>query len=189
MKVALALHHGQIPASLHFVQPNPAIPWQDIPLQVPTALVPWPRGAVPRLAAVNAFGIGGTNAHAVLEEAPTAIAMWDAIAEPSSNPAAAVPHHVLLLSAEATEALVQRARDVGDFLARRQACGDSAALGDLCHTAAVRRTHHEHRLAVMPRRDARELRTRAASLPMRQPSEFRDAGCRRAQCRCGSRRA
>ncbi len=70
IKVALALHHRRVPGNLHFDQPNPDIDWGSLRLRVPTCSEPWPAGDGPALAAVNAFGFGGTNAHLVLEAAP-----------------------------------------------------------------------------------------------------------------------
>src|SRR5438067_1856692 len=70
IKTALALKHRRIPKNLHFEQPNPQIDFQKLKLRVPTALETFPNGSGPRLAGVNSFGIGGTNAHAVLEEPP-----------------------------------------------------------------------------------------------------------------------
>ncbi|SDM56551.1 type I polyketide synthase [Allokutzneria albata] len=70
IKAALALRHGEIPANLHFREPNPLIPWERAPVRVPTEATPWPRGSVPRYAGVSAFGLSGTNAHVVLAEAP-----------------------------------------------------------------------------------------------------------------------
>ncbi|MGX1390849.1 phthiocerol/phenolphthiocerol synthesis type-I polyketide synthase E [Bradyrhizobium japonicum] len=70
IKVALALHNQAIPPSLHFSQPNPNADLANSPFFVATSRIQWPRGAVPRRGSVSSFGIGGTNAHAVLEEAP-----------------------------------------------------------------------------------------------------------------------
>src|SRR5581483_4252005 len=64
----LALQHREIPASLHFESPNPNIDFASAPFAVNTKLSPW--NAERRIAGVSSFGIGGTNAHAVLEEAP-----------------------------------------------------------------------------------------------------------------------
>lgn len=69
-KAALALHHGLIPATLHHAAPNPRIPLDDLGLTVVDRPTPWPRGDRPRAAGVSSFGFGGTNAHAVLLEAP-----------------------------------------------------------------------------------------------------------------------
>ena len=69
-KATLALHHKQIPPSLGYEAPNPAIPFAGSPFRVNDALTDWPAGDTPRRAAVNALGVGGTNAHAIIEEAP-----------------------------------------------------------------------------------------------------------------------
>ena len=70
LKAALALHHGELPPSIHFETPNPAIGFEDTPFFVNTELREWSRNGTPRRAGVSAFGIGGTNAHVILEEAP-----------------------------------------------------------------------------------------------------------------------
>ena len=71
IKTALCLQHRQIPANLHFENPNPQIPFDDLRLRVAQRLEPWPEtnGQPPR-AGVNSFGFGGTNGHAILEAAP-----------------------------------------------------------------------------------------------------------------------
>ncbi|MBR5704739.1 MAG: acyltransferase domain-containing protein, partial [Deltaproteobacteria bacterium] len=70
IKTVKALEHGQIPPSLHFKSPNPAIDFAHSPFFVASQLIPWRRGRTPRRAGVSSFGIGGTNAHVILEEAP-----------------------------------------------------------------------------------------------------------------------
>ena len=70
VKATLALHHGRIPASLNFEKPNPAIGFEGSPFRVNDRLTDWPRGPHPRRAGVNSLGVGGTNAHAVLQEPP-----------------------------------------------------------------------------------------------------------------------
>jgi acyl-CoA synthetase (AMP-forming)/AMP-acid ligase II/3-oxoacyl-(acyl-carrier-protein) synthase len=69
-KVALALHHGQLPPSLHFESPNPHIDLAGLGLAVQAEPGPWPAGEATLVAGVSSFGVGGTNAHVVLEEAP-----------------------------------------------------------------------------------------------------------------------
>ncbi|MGR4884221.1 SDR family NAD(P)-dependent oxidoreductase [Streptomyces sp. LARHCF249] len=69
MKTALALHHGELPASLHFDTPNPHIDFEASRLEVVAERRPWPHGGR-RYAGVSGFGFGGTNAHIALEEAP-----------------------------------------------------------------------------------------------------------------------
>jgi len=137
IKVALALHHRELPPSLHFQSPNPLIPFDALPLRVQTALTPWPRQDRPALAGVSAFGFGGTNAHVVLEAAPAAVAAA-VQAEPAGT-------SVLPLSARTPTALRSLARAYQALLATPDA---AAALPDLCYSASVRRAHHQHRLAV-----------------------------------------
>ena len=71
IKAALCLEHGLIPANLHFEKPNPKIPFDSLPVSVPTDVVGFPAWSGPRRAGVNSFGFGGTNAHAILEQAPS----------------------------------------------------------------------------------------------------------------------
>ena len=70
IKTALALHHREIPPSLHFSQPNPHIAFDELPVRIQCKTDVWPDRGRPSLAGVSSFGFGGTNAHLVLEEAP-----------------------------------------------------------------------------------------------------------------------
>jgi len=70
IKASLALHHGQMPPSLNYHAPNPAIDFETSPFRVNDRLTEWARRKGPRRAGVNSLGVGGTNAHAVLQEAP-----------------------------------------------------------------------------------------------------------------------
>ncbi|WLW50153.1 type I polyketide synthase [Streptomyces sp. YU58] len=70
VKSVLALHHGQIPPTLHFTRPDPALALADLGLRVVSRLTPWPAEEGERVAGVSSFGIGGTNAHAVLSDPP-----------------------------------------------------------------------------------------------------------------------
>ncbi len=70
IKVALALRHRVIPPSLNFTEPNPEIPFDNLPVRVARTLTPWPENGGRAVAGVSSFGFGGTNAHAVLTEAP-----------------------------------------------------------------------------------------------------------------------
>ncbi|MGW5680049.1 type I polyketide synthase, partial [Streptomyces sp. NPDC003860] len=74
VKTALSLAHGRIPASLHFETPHPRIPLRALGLHVPQALTAWPGGddGRRRVAGVTSLGMGGTNCHLVLAEAPPA---------------------------------------------------------------------------------------------------------------------
>lgn len=70
IKVALAMQHGEIPAVPHFTQSNPDCALDAGPFRVPASTAPWPRRDRPRRAGVSSLGVGGTNAHVVMEEAP-----------------------------------------------------------------------------------------------------------------------
>jgi acyl transferase domain-containing protein/acyl carrier protein len=138
IKASLALKHKTIPPSLHLREPNPNIPWQNLPLTVQRELGPWPDSPGPARAGVSSFGISGTNAHVVLEEAPEA-----APAETGVSTTA----HLLPLSAHSPEVLEDTARAYVGFL--RGEGGADSSLEDVCYTAGVRRTHHAHRLALV----------------------------------------
>ncbi|MGF1432470.1 beta-ketoacyl synthase N-terminal-like domain-containing protein, partial [Kitasatospora sp. LaBMicrA B282] len=103
VKAVLALEHRRIPPSLHFDRPNPMIDFAATPFRVATEPAAWPAAAHPRRAAVSAFGVGGTNAHVVLEEAPAAAA--------DARPAERPRWRVLPLSARTPGAL--RGKEVG----------------------------------------------------------------------------
>jgi len=138
IKVALALRHREIPPSLHFEKPNPHIPFDELPFRVQTTLSPWPAESSPALAGVSSFGFGGTNAHVVLEEAPPAM-----IGMPGAE--RKIGTHLLPLSARSPEALQALARTYQNFLATPVS---AASLPDVCYTASVRLSQHDHRLAV-----------------------------------------
>jgi acyl transferase domain-containing protein/acyl carrier protein len=141
IKVALALRNREIPASLHFETPNPAIPWDTLPLVIRPEATPWPIDA-DLIGGVSSFGIAGTNAHLVLEAAPAAAASRE-------NGQANRPRAYLLpLSARTPGALADQARRFANFL---EASSEDPALEDVCYTAATRRAHHEHRLGVVGR--------------------------------------
>jgi acyl transferase domain-containing protein/surfactin synthase thioesterase subunit len=141
IKVVLALQHRQIPASLHFQQPNPYIPLDKLPLKVQTELEAWPRDVEPALAGVSSFGFGGTNAHVILEAAPEIATLSSRTPQPD---AAA---YLLPLSAKSPEALKALAQAYRDFLSKSSP-QTMPAFQDLCYTASLRRSHHDHRLAV-----------------------------------------
>ena len=140
IKVALALKHRAIPASLHFDEPNPAIPWSELPLTVQREMTPWPAEATPAVAGVSSFGISGTNSHIVLTD------LFEATNGHRQKARGADVAHVLPISAHNATALEAMARAYRDVA--RDGRGD---LADICYTASVRRTHHDHRLSVLGR--------------------------------------
>ena len=125
------LEEGTIPPLLHLQKPNAAIDWTNCGLALSTASAEWPRGKASRIAAVNSFGLGGTNAHALIGEAPI-----------RAVPAEARPERlVLTLSARTPHALRAMASRYADFIYQ----SPQASLRDICYTAAVGRAGFEHR--------------------------------------------
>jgi acyl transferase domain-containing protein/acyl carrier protein len=137
IKVVLSLHHEAVPGLVHFHELNPHINLAGTRLAIPRALQPWPRGASRRCGGVSAFGFGGSNAHVVLEEAPADVA---AMAPPARRP------HLLVLSARGPEGLRSLARSYQEWLADPDR---DVELGSVCASAAIRRVHYPHRLAVV----------------------------------------
>jgi 8-amino-7-oxononanoate synthase len=140
IKVALALKHQEIPPSLHFDTPNPGIDFDGIPLRVQTTLSPWSKDAFPALAGVNSFGFGGTNAHVVLTQAPDEAVLQDA-SQSQSQP----PLYLFTISAKSDRALHELAQSYQEFTTSKS----EISLADLCFTANNRRSHFNHRLAVV----------------------------------------
>ena len=134
IKTALALAEGRIPASVHFERPNPVIDFAHSPFVVNAEMSDWPRGATPRRAGVSAFGVGGTNAHVIVQEAPVL---------PDSEPA--VGPQLLVLSARTPAALQQAAADLARHLDQHPGIN----LADVAWTLAVGRKAFSHRLAVV----------------------------------------
>jgi len=95
IKTALALHHGEMPPSLGYEAPNPAIDFDSSPFRVNDRLTPWDGRGTPRRAGVNSLGVGGTNAFAVLEQAP----------EPVPGDPSDWPFQIVTLSARGKGAL------------------------------------------------------------------------------------
>jgi non-ribosomal peptide synthase protein (TIGR01720 family) len=136
IKAALSLHHEEIPPSLNFNRPNPQIDFGGSPFFVNTALKPWKRTDTPRRAAVSSFGLGGTNAHVVLEEAPAA----------GQVPAAATrAHQVLTFSARSPAARDRMTRELADHLERHP----ELDLADVAYTRQVARARMPHRRSVV----------------------------------------
>ncbi len=133
MKTALALHHRQVPPSLNFAKSNPRINLENGAFRVATELTDWATDGHPRRAAVNSLGLGGTNAFAILEEAPKRAD--DQLQRPTRQ--------MLCLSAESPQALGR----LSDLWRDHIDDTDLRALGDAC-AAAARRPALRYRVAV-----------------------------------------
>ncbi|MEU6332093.1 type I polyketide synthase [Streptomyces sp. NPDC047049] len=133
IKTLLVLKHGVIPPMANFSKPNPALDLDRSPFYVPRTARPWPEGDTPRRAGLSSLGVGGTNVHLVLEQAP----------EPRPRSGTASTPDVLLVSGSTKEALTANASVLRDRL--RQQPGTH--LADLVTTTALGRAHGRHRLA------------------------------------------
>jgi acyl transferase domain-containing protein/dienelactone hydrolase len=137
IKACLCLEQGLIPPNLHFERPNPKIPFGRLPLRVPTEMVPFPQQTGARRAGVNSFGVGGTNAHAVLEQAPACPAAGTAFDDGSPR--------LLALSARSPQALQALIGAYAAMLSQSEA----PALRRVCAAAARHREHHPVRTFVV----------------------------------------
>ena len=144
IKTALMLQRRTIVPSLHFVTPNPDVRWDELPIAIPTTLRPWPArdGAV--FAGVSSYGIGGTNAHVVLESPPAVDEL-----PPQDDDASGVPL-LLPLSARGRAALRAIAAQYVSLIE-----ADTIPVRNVCAAAAMHRSALTHRAAlVAPDRDA-----------------------------------
>ena len=159
IKVVLACEHQAIPPHLNFNEPTPHIPWDELPLTVPTRLTPWPSGGRPRRSGVSSFGFSGVNAHVVLEEAPSASP--DPFAK-SRNGSDETDRslQVLALSGRSDGALHQLAERFATHLDDHP----ELAAGDVCFSANVGRVHLHHRLGIVAASTAEASKLLAAFL-------------------------
>ncbi|MCK9921116.1 type I polyketide synthase [Frankia sp. AgPm24] len=163
IKATLVLDNGEIPPSLNFSTANPAIDWAGSGLRVVTGRTPWPRGDRPRRAGVSGFGYGGTIGHVLLEEAPseralpTGAAATGTVADersgtagveheaaPAGTSGRTPPALLFPLSAASGPALREYAGRLADRLV-----GSDLPLGSVGHTLALRRSHLDHRAALV----------------------------------------
>jgi myxalamid-type polyketide synthase MxaB len=128
IKVVLSLQHREIPKHLHFQERSPKIPWPRFPVNIPTEHTPW---TGKRIAGVSGFGFSGTNAHVILEEAPS---------RESESVSVDRPTHLLAVSAKGETALRELARRFANSF-------DSYPLADVCFTANTGRAHFANRAA------------------------------------------
>ena len=138
IKTILALEHESLPATLHFKTPNPKLGLEESPFFVNAELRPWPRGAKPRIAGVNAAGVGGTNVHLIVEEAP---AIPAAAATAPDDEAA----HLFVLSARDDNAMAEaRGR-----LAAHVESHAEQSIGDIAFTLQTGRRGFARRFAAV----------------------------------------
>ncbi|MFJ4097674.1 type I polyketide synthase [Kitasatospora sp. NPDC089913] len=134
IKAVLALKHRVLPPSINCEEPNPDLRLEESPFRVNREARPWPSSGAPRRCGVSSFGIGGTNAHVVLEEAP-----------PAAPPAAdrQRPAEIVVQSARTREGVLAAGADLVRHLDTQR-----PPLGDIAHTLQTGRAHLEWRRAV-----------------------------------------
>jgi acyl transferase domain-containing protein len=157
MKIVLGMRHGQLAPSLHFQLPNPKLRLEESPFYVVSQLKEWQRSENhPRRAGISSFGVGGTNAHAIIEEAPAA-----QVVTPSR------PHQLLILSAKTPTALEDSIRRLANHLRSHP----HVNLADVAYTLHLGRRMFNRRAvfsatcvpeAVAALEDAKRLRTGVA---------------------------
>ncbi|SED25743.1 Acyl transferase domain-containing protein [Amycolatopsis tolypomycina] len=153
LKLVSALRHEVMPRTLHVDAPSSHVDWTAGEVELLTEPVPWPRGDGPRRGAVSSFGLSGTNAHVIIEEAPE-----PADPQPAGT-GAAVP---VVLSGRSPEAVQAQAERLAEHLRAHPGLRPA----DVAYTLATRRTHLEHRAAVVAR-DRDELLAALAECPSR----------------------
>ncbi|MDX3187235.1 type I polyketide synthase [Streptomyces sp. MN03-5084-2B] len=133
IKMVQALRHGVLPKTLHADEPTPHVDWPAGAVELLTENRPWPSAGRPRRAAVSSFGVSGTNAHAVLEQAPDA-------PEPERIEGPVV------LSARTGSALRAQAKTLVDYVRTREVSD-----ADLAHTLTSTRSRFAHRAVLFGR--------------------------------------
>ncbi len=154
IKAILSLEHGEIPPMINYQAPNPKLDLEDSPFSVSTEGVKWERGSSPRRAAVSSFGIGGTNAHVILEEAP----------ERASNERPAREFQILTFSARSPEALEATSNTTRQTLERME----SESLADIAYTLNTGRKEYTYRemLIASSKSISESVRSEAVSRPV-----------------------
>ncbi|NET45427.1 type I polyketide synthase [Okeania sp. SIO2B3] len=150
MKVVLQLQHQKIAPSLHFNQPNPYINWDQLPVKVATKLTSWDTNGKSHMAGVSSFGMSGTNAHIVLEEAPEEVRSKKS--EVRSEEDLERSLHILTMSAKTEKALEDLVSSYQKSLENAPELG----LADICYTANTGRGDFNHRLGIIASK-AKEL--------------------------------
>ncbi|HEX9729018.1 MAG TPA: SDR family NAD(P)-dependent oxidoreductase [Gemmatimonadales bacterium] len=136
IKVIEAMKHRELPPTINYTGPNPILDLESSPFVVNAELVPWnPPSGVPRRAGVSSLGVGGTNAHIILEEAPVR----------RVRSSASRKQQLLLVSAKTKNALANNCEALGDALRTDAA----PALADVAYTLQVGRTHFAERRFVV----------------------------------------
>ncbi|MGW6870698.1 acyltransferase domain-containing protein, partial [Streptomyces sp. NPDC054912] len=152
IKMVQAMRHGTVPKTLHVDEPSPHVEWSEGAVSLLTESVAWPETGRPRRAAVSSFGISGTNAHTIIEQAPD-----EDTSEPTPTPAApsVLPY---VLSAKSADAL----RDQAARLRAHLTDEPELAAVDVAYSLAGRRASFDHRAVVVAANREKLLRSLTA---------------------------
>ncbi len=142
IKTALSLKFQALPPTLHYRHPNKQINFSKTPFFVNDKLTPWPDSEKIRRAGVSAFGVGGTNVHVVLEQAPKLPARPAAADESKQNPPFS---QLIVLSARSTAALQVARIELSQYLAAHP----TSSLNDVAYTLQVGRRAFDHRFTLV----------------------------------------
>ncbi|PTL76611.1 type I polyketide synthase [Vitiosangium sp. GDMCC 1.1324] len=162
IKVVLSMQHEAIPTNLHFKRLNPRIQLEGTSLKLATRKLEWKKGGKRRYAGVNSFGISGTNAHVILEEAPNAEPL-----APEQSPI----ERVLTLSARSAPSLDGLAREYVKYLGA-DGEGQPWSERDIAFSAALRRSHYKQRLSIVGRTREEWRQSLEAYLAGERPSSI-----------------
>ncbi|WP_254407517.1 polyketide synthase [Streptomyces sp. GMY02] len=144
IKTVMAMHHGHMPKTLHVDEPTPEVDWTTGAVELLTEPQDWPNlEERPRRAGISSFGVSGTNAHVILEQAPTTTEPAEP-AEPETPLAGPVPW---LLSAHSEPALRESAQWLNS--PRRTRRGDRHTVHDIAHSLLTTRATLSHRAVLV----------------------------------------
>ncbi|MCX4911497.1 type I polyketide synthase [Streptomyces sp. NBC_00878] len=177
IKMVMAMRHGEVPPTLHVDEPTPEVDWSAGAVELAVERSPWPETGRPRRAAVSSFGISGTNAHVVLEQAPMGVEAATDVQDPSdaepstdAQDATPAPERSMsatvpwIVTARTPQALTEQITRLRDWLTDRP----DASPADLGLSLATTRSQFEHR-AVAVGRDREELLAELATAGVLRP--------------------
>ncbi|GGY03053.1 polyketide synthase [Streptomyces minutiscleroticus] len=144
IKMVMALRHGVLPRTLHVREPSRKVDWSAGAVALLTRAQPWPEAERARRAAVSSFGISGTNAHVIIEQAPSDEPACDLGAQPPTAARAALPW---VISGKSPAAVAAQAERLRAFVAARPGLRPS----DIAYSLATTRTAFPHRAVVAGR--------------------------------------
>ncbi|MEU3188632.1 type I polyketide synthase, partial [Streptomyces sp. NPDC006923] len=149
IKTVMAIRHGVLPRTLHIDRPTPEVDWEDGQVSLLTEARPWPETGRPRRAGVSAFGVSGTNAHTIIEQAPEDTTAPDPSTAAEDTPARSLPVQPWLLSGRGAEAAQAQAERLRSYLAES---GDRSTPGDITdigYSLATTRAAFDHRAVIV----------------------------------------